>query len=144
MDLRAQISGNASLHTEKTGHPGQSNPTTSERVLAVLSDPCTLTTACMEIIHAQQDGTLKELFFGESASTERQTSILDQGPRRPAATQLHQLLGAASPWSGMERTGTGTAHRLLQARCVQRASKKHSAVRSQPQVAPGGHDRHLS
>ena len=43
---------------------------------------------------------LVELFFGESASTKSQTSILDQGPRQPAATQLHQLVGAASPWSG--------------------------------------------
>ena len=83
---------------------------------------------------------LVELFFGESASTKSQTSILDQGPRQPAATQLHQLVGAASPWSGrregrMEKTGTGTAHRLQHAHGVQRASRMRLAVHSQPQVA---------
>lgn len=86
------------------------------------------------------------LFFGESASTGSRPSILDQSPRQPAATQLHQLVGAASAWSRKrdgrtEKTGTGTAHRLLQVRCVQRASGTHSAVHGQPQVAPGAHDR---
>lgn len=40
----------------------------------------------------------------------------------------------------MEKTRTSAAHRLEQAYCVQRASRKCSAVHNQPQVAPGGHD----
>lgn len=44
----------------------------------------------------------------------------------------------------MEETRTSGAHRLLEAHCVQRASRKRSVVHNQPQVAPGGHDRDSS
>lgn len=44
----------------------------------------------------------------------------------------------------MEKTRTSAARRLQGAHCVQRASRKHSGVHDQPQVALGGHDRDSS
>lgn len=53
------ISSIASPLTEKSRTSGGDQTQPSGTVLAALSDQRIMTTACMEIIHAQQDGTGK-------------------------------------------------------------------------------------
>lgn len=92
-----------------------------------------------------------------SISVSKSSSLVSQPARRARHQYLIRVQGilqlpSSTSWSGQlhhgveeetarwKRPEQALPHGLQQARHVQRASRKSSAVHSQPQVAPGGHD----